>query len=84
MVEITANGYGFGRDWTLVMGDKRFFLGQDVKFCHRVLGMDPSYIIDKIGSDDICEPSVNKRLAEFIIESLGVNDSMESWDLCAN
>jgi len=50
-INITSN-YGFDHNWTLVVSTKTktksFYLGQDVKFCSRVLGMEPSYIVRQI------------------------------------
>lgn len=84
-VIITRGGYGFGHDWTLEAYGKQYYLGQDVKFCHRVLGMDPSYIVQQIGSREIETPSVNKRLAKFICNELGVTrkTNINTWELCA-
>jgi hypothetical protein len=94
-VEISRGSYGFGHTWTLVLDgksqSKSFFLGQDVKFCERVLGMSPRYIVQQIGSGEITIDKYNKRLARFIIDTLkdehGLTGrklmSMESWELCA-
>lgn len=91
-IEIENGSYGFDKTWTLVItkGDKvlnAFFLGQDVKFCRRVLGMDPSYIVEQIGSGEITVPAINRKLAKFIINTLELTESniksMHSWDLCA-
>ena len=85
------SSYGFDHNWTLEVttneGIKTFYLGQDVKFCKRVLGMEPSYIVQQIGSGDVTEPKVNSRLAKFIIKSLGLSskqlNELRSWDLLA-
>ena len=84
--------YGFDRNWTLVVSTakktKSFFLGQDVKFCNRVLEMEPSYIVRQIGTGETSEGTPgNKKLAKFIINELGLNgrniDNVEPWGLCA-
>jgi hypothetical protein len=90
IIKIT-NGY-FTKDWTLVVTnkngiDKSFYLGQDVKFCNRILGIRPADVIQEIGSAEIEEPKINKKLAKFIIKQLGltsklVND-LNKWELCA-
>ena len=90
-INITSN-YGFDHNWTLILTktngtSKSFYLGQDVKFCSRVLGMEPRYIVEQIGSGDIQEPSINTRLANFIIDSLGLTKTelfkQETWAICA-
>jgi hypothetical protein len=85
------SSYGFDHNWTLEVttnqGTKAFYLGQDVKFCKRVLGMEPSYIVQQIGSNDVTEPKVNSRLAKFIIKSLGLSskqlNTLQPWELSA-
>ena len=64
-----SSSYGFDHNWTLVVSTakktKSFFLGQDVKFCSRVLGMDTSYIIQQIGTREIDNGTPgNKKLAK--------------------
>jgi hypothetical protein len=89
-IEISSS-YGFDHNWTLVItssnGTKSFYLGQDVKFCNRVLGISPSYIVKQIGSNDVENPTVNKRLANFIINKLELTENklktLQSWELCA-
>jgi hypothetical protein len=84
-VIITRGSYGFGQEWTLEAYGKQYYLGQDVKFCSRVLGMDPSYIVQQIGSSEIEVPAVNNRLAKFICNELGITrkTNINAWDLCA-
>ena len=90
-IKITSN-YGFDHNWTLVVSTakktKSFYLGQDVKFCHRVLGMEPSYIVRQIGTGEISNGTKgNKKLAKFICKELGLNGrnigKIEPWGLCA-
>jgi len=87
-IEISNGSYGFGKTWTLVVNETySFYLGQDVKFCSRVLGVSPSYIVQQIGSNDITKPSVNKRLANFIINQLELTETklktLQAWELSA-
>jgi len=87
-VIITTGSYGFGQDWTLEYNKKQFFLGQDVKFCNRVLNMGPLEIIDAIGTNQIDNDTCgNKRLARFIVSQLGltreITKILKPWDLCA-
>lgn len=84
-VIITRGPYGFGHDWTLEAYGKQYFLGQDVKFCSRVLGVSPSTIVSEIGSGEIEKPTINKRLARVICERLEITRStkIEPWALCA-
>ena len=90
-IKISTN-YGFDHNWILVVStakkSKSFYLGQDVKFCSRILGMEPSYIIEQIGTREIDENTIgNKKLAKFICEQLNLNgrniSKIEPWELCA-
>lgn len=87
-INVSANY--FSHDWTLVVDFqdgliKEFYLGQDVKFCHRVLGYEASYVVEQIGSNDLSKESVRKKLAKFIIKDLGLNArslrTLERWSL---
>jgi hypothetical protein len=90
-IKVTSN-YGFDHNWTLIVSTKTktksFYLGQDVKFCHRVLGMEPRDIVRQIGTGEISNGTKgNKKLAKFICKELGLNgrniDKIEPWGLCA-
>jgi hypothetical protein len=85
-IEITTS-YGFCHNWTLKVYGKSFYLGQDVKFCTRVLGCEPSYIAQQIGSNDLSKETIKKKLAKFIIMSLELDRAtikqLEPWGLCA-
>ena len=92
VIRIERGSYGFGYNWSLVVTkrngeQKSFYLGQDVKFCSRVLGMSPAYVVEQIGSGDITKPKVNARLANFIIDTLNLDElelfSMHGWELSA-
>ena len=87
-----SSSYGFDHNWTLVVSTpkktKSFYLGQDVKFCNRVLGMEPSYIVREIGTREIDNGTIgNQKLAKFICNQLNLNgrniDKIEPWGLCA-
>jgi hypothetical protein len=91
IIQITSN-YGFDHNWTLHVeikgGRKSFYLGQDVKFCQRVLGMTPSQVVDAIGTADIQSEKGNKALSKFIVSTLKkrhlINfNNLQPWDLCA-
>jgi hypothetical protein len=86
IIVVTPNGYGFGHDWSLVVKGRSFYLGQDAKFCQRVLGMRGSEVADAIGSNDLSKDTTRRRLAAFIIQSLGLDqeqiESLQSWELC--
>ena len=89
-VTFTPNGYGFGYDWNLIVttqnSSKSFYLGQDVKFCKRVLGMEPSYVVQQIGDNDLRNEDTQKKLGDFIIDTLGLTeveiDTLQPWELC--
>jgi hypothetical protein len=77
----------FSHDWVLKFGNKRFYLGQDVKFCSRVLGMDTSYVAEQIGGSDLTDPRLRKKLAKFICHELNITkdnvNQYNLWDFCA-
>lgn len=86
-IDITST-YGFDHNWTLVVKDKSFYLGQDVKFCSRVLGMEPRDVVRAIGTGEIDKGTKgNKALAKFICKTLGLNtktlNKLNNWELCA-
>lgn len=83
------NNYGFGVNWILVCSTpkitKKFWLGQDVKFCNRVLGMDTDYVVSCIRTRNIAEGTIgNRKLARFISKELNLNGSnikrRNGWD----
>lgn len=91
-IRITAGGYGFGHYWSLEVEAKgfarSFYLGQDVKFCSRVLGMSPRDVVESIGTGEISEGTAgNKKLAKFIIEALELTkkkmNELDAWSLSA-
>ena len=87
-----SSSYGFDHNWTLVVDTptkhKEFYLGQDVKFCSRVLGMETSDIVKQIGTREVDHGTLgNRKLAKFICKELGINgrniNKIEPWGLCA-
>ena len=80
----------FGFDWNLVVTiknvTKRFYLGQDVKFCSRVLGMTTREVVDRIGDNDLRKVETQKKLGNFILNVLNLSEenvlNFESWELC--
>jgi hypothetical protein len=89
---VTENYGGFGvHNWVLVVTkdklSKEFFLGQDAKFCSRVLGMSPKYIVEQIGDNDLGNEETLNKLGEFIVEQLELTEenifNLESWELCS-
>ena len=85
-IQITST-YSFCHNWTLKVYGKSFYLGQDVKFCHRVLNCDPSEIVRSIGSNDHNKETTRKKLAKFILDRLDLDrktiKNLQSWQLCA-
>lgn len=89
-LEITQGSYGFSYEWTLTCETKKtkksFYLGQDIKFCTRILGCEPAYIVKAIGTNRLDTEQGQKKLAKFIVEMLGLNGrnikTMQAWDLC--
>lgn len=88
-IVVTRRG-DFGHDWNLIVetndGVKNFYLGQDVKFCSRVLGLTPREIVHEIGTGDFTKDENLKLLGNFITEQLGLVEEsvneLESWELC--
>jgi hypothetical protein len=80
----------FGYDWNLVVTTpnttKRFYLGQDAKFCSRVLGMRPGDITRQIGDNDLRKVETQKKLGNFILNVLGITEeqieNLQEWELC--
>lgn len=89
-IEITST-YGFDYNWTLVCSTpkvtKRFYLGQDYKFCERVLGMSTAWVVREIGTNRLDTLTGSKKLAEYICATLGINGrtmkQYEPWAFCA-
>ena len=82
----TVYDWGGYHNWTLVLPTtkkhpaQRFWLGQDVKFCNRVLSLSPSTVQASINirlgksTDEpinLADDKVNTMLADFIIDQLG-------------
>ena len=89
-ISVTTGGYGFSHDWTLNAYGRNFYLDQDLKFCIRVLGMQPRDIIQAAGIQVPCDMRVerNRRaIARFICRELGITrsnvKSIYPWGLCA-
>lgn len=86
-IQFSVGDYGFSHNWTLSAFGKSFFLGQDVKFCRRVLGMEPSYVVQQIGTNDLRTEEARAALAEFIVDQLELDEdkvsNIEPWALCA-
>jgi len=91
IIKINSN-YGFDHNWTLhieLNGERKsFYLGQDVKFCNRVLGMTPRDVVQAIGTAEIDKPMGNKKLAMFIVKTLKETHlinfkNLQPWELCA-
>ena len=88
-IVVTRRG-DFGHDWNLIVetndGVKNFYLGQDVKFCSRVLGLTPREIVHEIGTGDFTKDENLKLLGNFITEQLGLVEEsvneLQSWELC--
>lgn len=85
-ISISSN-YGFDHNWTLEAHGRSFYLGQDVKFCSRVLCMEPSQVVKAIKTNRLDTEDGAKKLARFICKKLGITkknvSTFEAWDLCA-
>jgi hypothetical protein len=82
-----TRSYGLFYYWTLVAFGKAFYLGQDSKFCQRILQKDGNDVIAAIGSSDMRQPETRQKLAAYIIEQLGLTEekanALQEWELCA-
>lgn len=85
----------FVRNWSLTVifrGNKKkvFFLGQDVKWCHRILGVDLRDVLEISGvniKDHALKYEINQlKLGRFIKGELGLTSKkcrdLEPWELC--
>jgi hypothetical protein len=48
--------------------------------------MEPRYIVEQIGSGNITDEKVNRKLARFIVKQLGGTKAitnLQPWELCA-
>lgn len=85
---VITQHYGFAHYWTLIYRNKRYHLGQDVKFCNRILQMHPRDVVRSIGDNDLSNEKTNKKLARFIVQTLKSQYSidfknLQPWELCA-
>lgn len=85
---VITQHYGFAHYWTLIYRNKRYYLGQDVKFCNRVLQMHPSDVVRSIGDNNLSNEKTNNKLARFIVQTLKSQYSidfknLQPWELCA-
>ena len=84
IIEVSAGEWG--HNWTLIAYGHSFYLGQDVKFCERVLGVRTSDVAEAIGSNDLRTDTVRRRLANYIMSSLGLDKQnvkeIQPWELC--
>lgn len=85
IVKVESGSYGFYHTWTLEVYGKQYYLGQDVKFCSRVLGMTPSEVVYAIGTNRLDTDKGAKALARFIVKELEITKSskIQPWELCS-
>ncbi len=86
---VITQHYGFAHYWTLIYRNKRYHLGQDVKFCNRVLNMLPRDVVEAIGDNDLSNEKTNRKLARFIVSTLKERHlinfkNLQTWELCAD
>jgi len=86
---VITQHYGFAHYWTLIYRNKRFYLGQDVKFCKRILQMEPRDVVRSIGDNDLTNEKTNNKLARFIVKTLKERHlidfkNLQPWDLAAD
>ena len=86
-----SSSYGFDHNWTLDVETAKkkasFYLGQDVKFCFRVLGMAPADVQQQSGVVDLREEKNRQKLAKWICQQIGLNGQnmhlYECWSFCS-
>ena len=101
-IEVHNTGYSFWREWVLVLptterhGTQRFYLGQDVKFCTRVLGMDTGTLAHLTRQEmgvknnkpvNLAKHTHARALARVIIRLFGGMRAIrnhEAWELAGN
>ena len=90
IVKLTPNEYGFGKDWNLQVTtmetSKTFYLGQDAKFCSKVLGIETKQVLNEIGEEKLKTKTSLEKLGNFIVETLGLSEDeinqLQPWELC--
>jgi hypothetical protein len=80
-----SKGFGFIH-WTLVAGDKRFLLGQDVKWVMRVVGIDYNDLMEMFEIDDDRTEESKKKIGTWIGKTFKLTpkkvEKLNEWDLC--
>jgi hypothetical protein len=95
MITIETSRVDYGgfvvHNWTLVQTTKgqtrSWYLGQDGKFCKRILGLEPREVVQAIGDNDLGNPKTRRRLAKFIMAELNLSSrelrNLQPWQLAA-
>jgi hypothetical protein len=68
----------FGRKWQLVLHPegqkpKKLYLGQDIKVCQRLLGMDQDEVLKKLNTRDFITEESLEKLASLILDHLSLH-----------
>lgn len=99
VIEVVSGACG-GHDWMLYIpctkksNPRRLYLGQDVRFIRRMLGMSTEDFIREVACRmrslqrplNMCSARVRQAIAALIIEKAGglrAVRKMEAWELCA-
>jgi hypothetical protein len=83
-VSIHYDPYTFNNYWVLEVKTedgvyKRFFLGNPQEFCYKVLGVPPTYVIERVGVIDFRKVNDRRKLGRFVANKMKLNnDEIES------
>jgi len=85
-----SRGECYSTNWSLFVQTpkvtKSFYLGQDIKFTHRVLQMEPDDVKNGAGITTLSDEESKRKLAEFIIDELQLTEEkiaeLPEWALC--
>jgi len=88
-ISVSSGNYGFERNWTLICSTpkvtKKFFLGQDIKVCSRILGMTARDLVNFIGSDDLSNKNTLNKIGLYIAKEIGLNGhnikKLQPWEI---
>jgi hypothetical protein len=73
-------------NWTLVAGNKRFLLGQDVKWVMRVVGIGFDEFLEMLKIEDDRTDESKEKIGKWIGKTFNLTPKkvkeLNEWDLC--
>lgn len=91
-VEVIPESFGgfLVHKWLLWVGERYFFLGQDLKVCDRLLGRDPVAVAREVATAcgleacDLRRKDCRDALGAIILDAVGGEEALEGlapWEL---